>query len=65
MHTKWICTFCGKTEDSMIHTTCIEDGKHYYFCTDCFDQWEGYKNATNKKIQELKCRLTNKDGANE
>ena len=49
----------------MIHTTCIEDGKHYYFCTDCFDQWEGYKNATNKKIQELKCRLTNKDGANE
>lgn len=58
---KWVCSFCGKKEDnSMVHTTCIEPEKHYFFCKDCFNQWQGFKELVNENLIQLKIKLMEK-----
>jgi len=55
---KWECSFCGNHEDQgMIHTTCIIPKEHFYFCSLCWNQWEGFQEITNINLLKLKARV--------
>jgi len=55
MTPKWQCSFCSNSSDStMVHTTCIIEGKHLYFCPVCWRQWEGLEDMTNVKLIGLR-----------
>jgi len=41
----------------MVHTTCIIQKEHFYFCSLCWNQWEGFEEMTNVKLLKLKMRV--------
>ena len=53
----WFCSFCGKHETGILHTTCIIPNEHFYFCKSCWNQWEGFSEMTNIKLLNLKDRV--------
>ena len=54
---EWNCSFCGKHEaQGMVHTTCITPKEHLYFCSSCWNQWQGFVKMTNKNLIKLNRR---------